>query len=94
MRFGLPRAFPLYAGRSASLCSVEPRWKTQAIPAATLMSNYAISLAAFGFVAFVLSFVHPASQASRAGAQQAAAAAEVPIAKVAAELRSRLAAPK
>ena len=55
----------------------------------------AISFAAFGFVAFVLVFVHPASQASRAGAQQAAVAGKVPIAEVAAvELRSRLAASK
>ncbi len=64
-------------------------------PGSDPMFNYAISLAAFGFVAFVLVFVHPASQASRADAQQAAAAAELPIAEVAAvELRSRLAASK
>jgi hypothetical protein len=52
-------------------------------------------LAAFGFVAFVLVFVHPGSQASRAGARQAAAGAEVSIVDVATtESRSRLGASK
>jgi hypothetical protein len=37
------------------------------------MFNYGISIAAFGFVAFILAFVHPASQTGRAAAQQAAA---------------------
>ncbi len=69
MRFELPRAFPLYAGRTASLCSLG-KMETQAIPAATLMFNFASFLAAFGFVAFVLVFVHPASQVSRAGVQR------------------------
>jgi hypothetical protein len=42
----------------------------------------AISLAAFGFVAFVLVFVHAASQASHAEARQVAADVEVPVAEV------------
>jgi hypothetical protein len=59
------------------------------------MFNCAMFLAAFGFVAFVLVFVHPGSQASRAGARQVAAGAEVSIAEVATtESRSRLAASK
>jgi hypothetical protein len=59
------------------------------------MFNSAMFLAASGFVAFVLVFVHPGSQASRAGARQAAAGAEVSIGEVATtESRSRLAVSK
>jgi hypothetical protein len=41
------------------------------------MFNYTMSVAAFGFVAFVLAFVHPASQAGRAAAQQVAMAGSI-----------------
>jgi hypothetical protein len=83
MRFTSPSSFPLYAGESVSLCSAEKKRNNQAIPAATLMFYCAISLAAFGFVTFVLVFVHhPAPQASHADARQAAANVEVPVAEV------------
>jgi hypothetical protein len=68
MRFTSPSSFPLYAGESVSLCSAEKKRNNQA---------------AFGFVAFVLVFVHhPAPQASHADARQAAANVEVPVAEV------------
>jgi hypothetical protein len=41
------------------------------------MFNYAMSVAAFGFVAFVLVFVHPASQADLVAAQQMGASGDV-----------------
>jgi hypothetical protein len=59
------------------------------------MFNHAMSIAAFGFVAFVLVFMHPGSRASRAAMQQAAAHGGVVTAKVAAaDASSRLAASK
>jgi hypothetical protein len=57
------------------------------------MFNHVLSIAAFGFVAFLLVFVHPASQASRTAARQAAAGGMIVTADVAAAImRSRLAA--
>jgi hypothetical protein len=52
--------------------------------AAAPMFDHILSIAAFGFLAFVLVFVHPASQASRQAtpqktAQQAAQAAGLPL---------------
>jgi hypothetical protein len=95
MRFASPRSFPLYAGGSVSLFSTEKKRNNQAISAATLMFYCAISLAAFGFVAFVLVFVHPASQASHADPRQAAANVEVPVVEVVtAESHSRVTASK
>jgi hypothetical protein len=59
------------------------------------MLNHVLSIAAFGFVAFLLVFVHPVSQASRAAARQAAAGGMIVTANVvAAVMRSRLAASK
>jgi hypothetical protein len=59
------------------------------------MFNYAMSVAAFGFVAFVLVFVHPASQTGRATAQQTGAGGHVATADPAvAGVRSHLAASK
>jgi hypothetical protein len=46
------------------------------------MFNYAMSIAALGFVAFVLVFVHPASLASRATAPQMSAGSEVAVAAI------------
>jgi hypothetical protein len=43
-----------------------------------MLSNV-MSVAAFGFVAFVLVFVPPASQAGRAAAQQEVRAATLPL---------------
>jgi hypothetical protein len=63
--------------------------------AAAQMLNHLASIAAFAFVAFLLVFVHPASQASRAAARQAAAGGMVVAANVAAAIiRSRVAASK
>jgi hypothetical protein len=59
------------------------------------MLNYVLSVAAFGLVAFVLVFVHPASQASRAAASEMAAASNIATANaVPADMRPRLAASK
>jgi hypothetical protein len=59
------------------------------------MLNHALAVAAFGFVAFVLLFVHPVSQASRAAAHQVAAAGETAtVNAVPADTRPRLAASK
>jgi len=59
------------------------------------MFNHLPSIAAFGFVAFLLVFVHPASQASRTAARQAAAGDMIVAASLAAAImRSRLAASK
>jgi hypothetical protein len=59
------------------------------------MFNHLPSIAAFGFVAFLLVFVHPASQASRTATRQAAAGGMIVAANVvAAVMRSRLAASK
>jgi hypothetical protein len=58
------------------------------------MFNHFLSTAAVGFVAFLLVFVHPASQASRAAAQQAAAGGMNVTANIAATMHSRLAASK
>jgi hypothetical protein len=58
----------------------QKEWNIQAIPAA-LMFNHVLSIAAFGFVAFVLMFMHPASHAAREAAQHSAqqeAAARIP----------------
>jgi hypothetical protein len=71
------------------------RRNNRAISAATLMFYFAILLAAFGFVAFVVVFVHPASQASRTDALQAATNVEVPVVEVVTAVsRSRIAASK
>jgi hypothetical protein len=65
------------------------------VPAAAQMLNHALSVAAIGFVVFVLMFVHPASQANRAAAHQMAAAGETAAADAApAAMRPRLAASK
>jgi hypothetical protein len=61
------KAFPLYGGGRPSLCSTE----SVEYPA-TLMFNHVLSIAAFGFIAFVLVFMHPASHAAREAAQQTA----------------------
>jgi len=59
------------------------------------MFNHVLSIAAFGFLAFLLVFVHPPSQASRTAGQQAAAGGMIVTANVAAAImRSRLAASK
>jgi biotin transporter BioY len=62
--------------------------------AAAQMFNHFLSIAAFGFVAFLIVFVHPTSQASRTAARQTAAGGMVVTANVAAIMRSRLAASK
>jgi hypothetical protein len=59
------------------------------------MFNYALSVAVFGFVAFVLVFVHPASQAGRVAAQHESAGSGVAAAVAApGSARSHLAASK
>jgi hypothetical protein len=64
------------------------------------MFNHVLSIAAFGFVAFVLLFMHPVSQASRAVAHQVAAggtmtpAIVAPAIVTAADMRPHLAASK
>jgi hypothetical protein len=72
-----------------------------AVPAAAQMLDHALSIAAIGFMVFVLMFVHPASQANRAAALQAAAAGETAVAGATpvaganpAAMRPRLAASK
>jgi hypothetical protein len=65
------------------------------VPADFQMLNHVPSMAAIGFVAFVLLFVHPASQASRAAAHQMAAASTTATVNAAAsDMRPRLAASK
>jgi hypothetical protein len=58
------------------------------------MFNHLPFTAAFCFVAFLLVFVHPASQASRTAARQAAAGGMIVTANIAVVMRSRLAASK
>jgi hypothetical protein len=57
------------------------------------MFNYAMSIAAFGFVAFVLGFVHPVPLAGGAVAHQMSAGSEVAVA-AAGGVRPHLAASK
>ena len=58
------------------------------------MFIHAMSIAAFGFVAFVLVFVHPASLASHAAAHQMSSGSEVAAAGAVAGVRPHLAASK
>jgi hypothetical protein len=57
------------------------------------MFNYAMSIAAFGFVAFALVFVHPAPLAGGAAAHHISAGSEVAVAAIGDE-RHHLAASK
>jgi hypothetical protein len=59
------------------------------------MFNYVLSVAVFGFVAFVIVFVHPASLASRTAAHEMSAGSETATADATvAGVRPHLAASK
>lgn len=66
---GRVSAFP---GAVARLFSIELLEYNPRLPAAALMVNHVLAVAAFGFVAVVVIFVHPASHADRAARQAAA----------------------
>jgi hypothetical protein len=81
-----PPAFPLYAGKGDIIL-----YRMSGISSSRQrLLNGALSIAAIGFVAFILVFVHPASQAAGGAAYWMRAGSDVVIA--ATGIRPRLAA--